>query len=444
MAEFRWFVGIDWATKEHQVAVVDAKGTLLRELRVEHDGVAIEDFAQMLAELSAGDLGAVAVAIETPRGSIIELLVERGVCVFSINPKQLDRFRDRHTVAGAKDDRRDAFVLADSLRTDMKLFRKVIPDDPLVVELRELSRARDEIEADLIALGNRLGAQVHRYFPQFLELGSFYEDLWMLELFELAPRPDALKRLRATKVASVLRRHRIRRVGVDHVLATLRKRPLPLAAGVVEAASGRALMIVPRLRAAFSTKKECDARIERLLAQLAEQPNDGPAPSGPSAARAHRDAAILLSLPGVGTVVGATMLAEASTALAARDYHALRVRCGTAPVTHQSGKHQAVVMRRACASRLRNALHHWANTAVLVDPRCCHQYGRLRAAGHRHGRALRGVGDRLLAMLVAMLKSGTLYSPERRLCDRSLGPAEHRLAATGSADGPCPAASAPA
>jgi len=52
----------------------------------------------------------VAVAIEVPRGAIVELLVERGFQVFAINPKQLDRFRDRHTVAGAKDDRRDAFV----------------------------------------------------------------------------------------------------------------------------------------------------------------------------------------------------------------------------------------------------------------------------------------------------------------------------------------------
>ncbi len=52
-----------------------------------------------------------------PRGAVIDALFERGFAVFAINPKQLDRCRDRYTAAGAKDDRRDAWVLADVLRT---------------------------------------------------------------------------------------------------------------------------------------------------------------------------------------------------------------------------------------------------------------------------------------------------------------------------------------
>jgi hypothetical protein len=60
-------------------------------------------------------------------------------------PKQLDRFRDRHSVAGAKDDRRDAFVLSDSLRTDRARFRRIRLDDPLVIQLRELSRVDEDL-----------------------------------------------------------------------------------------------------------------------------------------------------------------------------------------------------------------------------------------------------------------------------------------------------------
>ena len=67
-------------------------------------------------------------------------LLARGFAVYAINPKQLDRFRDRHTAAGAKDDRRDAHVLADSLRTDQPAFRRVHVEDPLVLQLRELAR----------------------------------------------------------------------------------------------------------------------------------------------------------------------------------------------------------------------------------------------------------------------------------------------------------------
>src|SRR5215510_12362508 len=78
----------------------------------------------------------VAVAIEVPHGPVVDALIDRGFVVFAINPKQLDRLRDRFSVAGAKDDRRDAYVQADSLRTDRRLFRR------LQVALRRSSVSR--------------------------------------------------------------------------------------------------------------------------------------------------------------------------------------------------------------------------------------------------------------------------------------------------------------
>jgi Transposase len=107
---YRWFVGIDWGSQSHQVCVLDRDRRHIGERSVEHEGVALAECAAWLTTLAAGEVHRVAVAIEIPRGAIVELLVERGFPVFAINPKQLDRFRDRHTVAGAKDDRRDAFV----------------------------------------------------------------------------------------------------------------------------------------------------------------------------------------------------------------------------------------------------------------------------------------------------------------------------------------------
>jgi transposase len=416
---FRFYVGIDWATEEHQVAIFDAGGTLLRELKVKHDGEAIEKFARLVEELTEDRPSTVACSIETPRGAIIEALLERGVAIFAINPKQLDRFRDRHTIAGAKDDRRDAFVLGDSLRTDQKLFRRVELGDAVLVQLREMSRTHDELVAETIALSNRLRENVHRYFPQWLELGSFLEDAWLRTLFASAPTPVQLRHLKRSKVEAVLLQHRIRRITVDEVLATLRKRPLPVAPGVVEAASEHAKMIVPRLQLALKQKKACDERIAELLDQLGRP--DGSVISGSieEPRKAHRDADILLSLPGAGVVISATMLAEAGSALATADYHALRVRCGVAPVSHQTGKQKkpSVSMRYACNPRLRNCLHYWAGVAIQRDQRCKRHYADLRAVGHSHPRALRGVADRLLAILASMLKSRTIYDPSRRTAE---------------------------
>ena len=140
---YECFVGIDWGSQQHQVYVLDRDRRRMGERVVDHDGASLAQLVAWLWGLSAGQPQRVAVAIEVPRGAIVEGLVERGFHVFAINPKQLDRFRDRHSVAGAKDDRRDAFVLADSLRTDQPSFRRLQLEEPQLIVLRELSRAEE-------------------------------------------------------------------------------------------------------------------------------------------------------------------------------------------------------------------------------------------------------------------------------------------------------------
>jgi hypothetical protein len=143
--EYRIYVGIDWAMEAHQACVLDSAGGMLAERAFAHSGEAVTAFAQWLRELTRGEPGQAAIAIEVPRGAVVETLVEQGFHLYAINPKQLDRFRDRHSVAGAKDDRRDAFVLSDSLRTDRARFRRIRMDDPLVIQLRKLSRVDEDL-----------------------------------------------------------------------------------------------------------------------------------------------------------------------------------------------------------------------------------------------------------------------------------------------------------
>ena len=144
--QHRLFVGIDWAKDEHTICVLDAERKVVESRTIEHSGTGLGQLGDLLTKLSGDDPACVAAAIETPRGAVVEYLVERGFAVYSLNPKQMDRFRDRHTVAGAKDDRRDAFVLADALRTDQPLFHRVRLDDPLIIRIRELSRAEEDIQ----------------------------------------------------------------------------------------------------------------------------------------------------------------------------------------------------------------------------------------------------------------------------------------------------------
>jgi transposase len=403
-SEYQFFVGVDWGSETHVVCVLDRDRQRIAERSVPHTGVGLNDLADELMALAPSEPGRIAVAIEVPRGAIVDTLLERGMHIFSINPKQLDRFRDRHTVAGAKDDRRDAFVLADSLRTDRPAFRRVQPDHPRVVELRELSRIDDDLGQELRRLSNRLREQLHRFFPQALSLCPAADDPWFWALLDRARPPAHAQRLPAKTVAAVLKVYRVRRFTVATIREALQTPALHVAPGTVEAASAHIALLLPRLRLLHEQRTTVARRIEALLEELGTEEMPGE----------HRDVTILRSLPGVGKVVAATVLAEAAQPLAERDYQMLRAHGGIAPVTRKSGKNVSVSMRYACNPRLRNAFYHWARTSVQSDAHCRDHYDRLRQQGHGHARALRGVADRSLGVLVAMLTSRTLYDPEQR------------------------------
>jgi transposase len=402
--QYRLFVGIDWAKEEHTICVLDAEQKVVERRTIEHSGAGLGQLADLLTKLSAGDPTCVAVAIETPRGAVVEYLVERGFGVYSLNPKQMDRFRDRHTVAGAKDDRRDAFVMADALRTDQHLFHRVQLDDPLIIRLRELSRAEEVIQREQVRAGHQLRELLNRYYPQMLRLCPAVDEPWFWDLIELAPLPVPGTKLSQSKIQKLLRSHRIRRLGSDAIEQALGVPALKLAPGAAEAASEHVLLILPMLRLLLRQRKDLERRIEALLEEMSVE----------GQFTEHRDVTILRSLPGVGRVITATMLAEASQPLAERDYHALRSYGGIAPITRQSGKRKSILMRQSCNQRLRNAIYHWSRVSTQCDPHSKDHYAELRAKGHSHGRALRGVADRLLAVLVAMLDSGTTYDPNRR------------------------------
>jgi transposase len=170
--EIEWFVGIDWASQSHQVCLIDARGECLGERAVAHGGPGIEELCDWLIARTSATPEVIRVAIEMTHGPVVEALLERGFCVYGINPKQLDRFRDRFTVAGAKDDRRDAHVMADSLRTDCHAFRRLSNDEPVIVKLREWSRVVDDLQQERGRLASRK-AQPRRIALRLKEVAGF-------------------------------------------------------------------------------------------------------------------------------------------------------------------------------------------------------------------------------------------------------------------------------
>ena len=134
-----FYVGIDWGSEKHAVCVVTAEGRVRTERMLKNDGA----FLRQLVELLGGEASArvASFAIESRDLPIVDMLVEAGCAVYTLNPKQADRFRDRLSAGGAKDDRRDARVLAGALRTDGAAFRRVEAESRGQALLRLRARA---------------------------------------------------------------------------------------------------------------------------------------------------------------------------------------------------------------------------------------------------------------------------------------------------------------
>jgi transposase len=404
-----WFVGIDWATDAHDVCIVDPSGRIVARAEVPHTAVGLQAFVDSLLRRAQGDPTRLALGIEVPRGGLVELCVERGVPVYAINPKQVDRFRDRFTMAGAKDDPRDAHVISDALRTDPHAFRQVRLDHPLVIQLREWARLDDDLRDELSRLTSQLRDLVYRSTPGVLALCPAADEPWFWALLAIAPTPTTQGRLSLRRLTHLLRAHRIRRLVPTALHQVLQQPPMYTAPGVIEAVAAHVAVLLPRLALVARQRRDAARELTRLLDALeTARPAEDQ--------REHSDVAIVRSMPGIGTRVAARMLSEASQPLVDRAYHVVRCWMGTAPVTKQSGRRRrsAVTMRYACNRYLREAAYHWGRTAVQQDPPTRTYYQSLRHRGHSHARALRSVVDRCLRILFALLNRGQLFDPSHR------------------------------
>ncbi len=292
----------------------------------------------------------------------------------------------------ARDDRLDAFVLADSLGTDGPLFSELAPPEPAAIELRALSRLYERLGEDLHREPNRLWQELGRFRPELLKLCPGADEPWLWDVLKLLLKD---RPVRLVQVAAILARHRKKAVTAPQVLALLKLPALTLSPGILVAVRLAVGILLPLIDLLHRQRRACRVQLTEAVKARG------------------RLAEIVDSLPGVDIVLAAVLLAEAGEALAEADLPALRTLSGTAPVTRRSGRSRSVSMRRGCDPRLRNGLRNVARTAARCDPWAHASYQAMRARGLDHERALRGLSDRLLARLAAMIRMDELYDPLR-------------------------------
>lgn len=390
------FVGDDWAENHHDVELMNPVGKKLARARLPEGVDGITRLHALIGEHLdvGGEADAVVIGIETDRGPWVAALIAAGYSVYAVNPLQAARYRDRHTVSGAKSDPADAHVLADMVRTDSHQLRLVAADSPQAEAVKVVARTHKTLIWERTRTTQRLRHALREYFPAALEA---FDDLTAsdaLELLAKASEPVAAARLSLNQIRGALTRARRRDVDTKAVriqgaLRTEHLRRDTVIDAAYAATTRASIHILITLREQIT---ELAGQVETHFGR-------------------HPDAEIVLSQPGIGIILGARVLAEFGDARGR--YASAKARknyAGTSPITRASGKKKIVAARFVHNDRLIDSLAQQAFCALTASPGARSYYDRHRARGLEHRAALRQLANRLVGILHGCLKTRTPYN----------------------------------
>jgi transposase len=398
----RVFVGHDWAESHHDVFIEDEGGLRLAATRLADGIEGVARLHELLADL-VEDPEEVIVATETDRGLFVGAMVGAGYRVLAINPMSVARYRERLSTSGAKSDQGDARVLAELARTDGHNHRPVAGDSGLVEAVKVLARTHLSLIWSRQRHINQLRSTLREFYPAALEAFEDLSSSDSLTVLGIAPTPQQGRRLSKTRIASALRRGgRQRRLDerATEIHTALRTEHLQ-APAVVANAMGATVTALVAITVELVTQI---GRIENELANHFEQ---------------HPDAEIIRSLPGLGMILGARVLAEFGDDPNRFDSPKSRKNyAGTSPITRASGKQRIVLARYARNQRLANTTHLWAFATLTASPGARRYYDQRRAGGDTHNKALRALANRLTGILHGCLTTRTPYDEHKAWAHR--------------------------
>lgn len=386
--------GIDWASEEHALCVVEETGESVAGELFSHE----ESGVRALVARMRG-LGVCRVAIERPDGLLVDRLLEAGFTVLPVHPNKLKATRPRYEASGGKSDGFDAFVLAELARTDSHRLRALCPDSDETKALRALTRTREDLVGARVRLANELRAQLDGFWPGAARIFGDIDSPIGLAFLERYPAPADARGLGEKRLAGFLARHGYcGRRSAAELLERLRSAPEGRAGALeTEARRGAVLGLVAALRPIV-------AQIRELTSQIA------------GAVRIHPDGQVFLPLfkDPKSVVTAARLVAEIGddrSRYPTRE--ALAADAGMAPVARESGKRKVAAFRWACDKRLRDAVACLANSTRHTHPWARGVYLDARARGLDHSHAIRVLGRAWLRVLWRCWQDEVAYDPAK-------------------------------
>lgn len=383
--------GLDWAKDDHAVCIVDTDGEVVDRFTIEHTAAGLKRLVARLLRAGVGEIG-----IERGDGPVIEALLAAELTVLVIAPAQVKNLRSRYGSAGNKDDRYDAYVLADVVRTDRRRLTPLTRSTPATRALRGSVRARRDLVEHRVAAANQLRAHLQIVFPGAVGLFAALDSAISLAFVERFTTQAQADWLNPTRLGAWLAKQGYSgRVAPEVLHARLLAAPRGTTGTDDQACAAVTAAFLAVLRA-------LNTQIDALEDSIAEQLD------------IHPDARIVTSLPRSGTLRAARLLAEIGDARGRfPTADSLACLAGVAPSTRQSGKVKAVTFRWGADHQLRDALCDFAGDSRHANPWAADLYNRARARGHDHPHAVRILGRAWANIIWRCWQDGLAYDPDQ-------------------------------
>jgi transposase len=391
---------VDWADKVHQVHVGDQDGRKIAEMKVHETPEGLAEFGRWLDERRAEGIEVWA-AIEKPQGHIVDFLLDHGVKVYPVNPKAVDRARDRFRMSQSKSDGFDAYVLSEFVRTDHAHLRALQPNSEPAQELKLLTRDQHRVQRHNTRLLQQLKVTLKEYYPRALEVFGDLESQIARDFLKRYPTPVALAKLsRKQWQRFATREHHLSESRCNELWETLHKPQLLIPEHVVRAKAQLLEVLLDQLEASIKAVHTYNDKVERFFVSLPAAKFFATLPGGKS-----------------GSTVPA-ICAELGDAIARwESFRHLQAEAGVVPVTRSSGKSHTVGFRFACNKRLRYAMYWFAFVSLNRSEWANAYYRDQRAKGHTHHRALRALGAKWLKIIFVMWQHHKPYDENYHLAN---------------------------
>jgi transposase len=390
------FAGLDWASRDHAVCVVDDSGAVRERFDVTHDAAGLRELIAHLRRY-APTPAQLPLAIERPSGLLVDALIEVGFRVVPIHPNVVKATRPRYRSHGAKSDASDAYLLADLLRTDGARFRALQPQSDAIRALRALVRGRDDLAVARVRLANQLRSLLDSFWPGAVAIFADIDSPIALAFVQRYPTPASAARTGEKRLACFLAQHGYcGRRSAAELLERLRAAPAGHADELEADAKGTlAQALAATLDIVVEQIKQLTSRIEHTVAELP-------------------DGQLVMSLPRAGQLCAAQILAELGEVRERFPNDAqLAAEAGAAPLTYESGRHRSVAFRWACNHRLRSAITCFADNSRHASPWAARVYAAARARGCDHPHAIRILARAWIRILWRMWVDRRPYDPTR-------------------------------